>query len=330
MKRLLRKRRNMGTFEKTIMGFTGNPLCCDKIETLQVNLGFKCNQMCRHCHVSASPGRQEVMGRLTMEEVVKATGYIRPHLIDLTGGAPELNPDIRWLVLRLKEEGHELQLRTNLTALIEPGIEDLPEFLAGNRVGLVASMPCYLEENVRAQRGAGVYEKSVKALRKLNGSGYGINPSLRLDLVYNPGGPFLPPSQTALEEDYRRELDVRFGIVFSNLLTIANMPIGRLLAEMKESGNEREYLELLSGSFNPATIDGLMCRHQVSVGWDGTLFDCDFNLALGLTVDKSAPQKITGLDKPAVALLSKRRVVTGAHCFGCTAGCGSSCKGALV
>ncbi|HEY3346385.1 MAG TPA: arsenosugar biosynthesis radical SAM (seleno)protein ArsS [Nitrospirota bacterium] len=320
----------MYNFEKTITGFTGNPLSCDKIETLQVNLGLKCNQKCRHCHVSASPGRQEAMGRRTMEEVIKAAGHICPQAIDLTGGAPELNPDIRWFVSRLKDCGHKLQLRTNLTALLEPGLEDLPEFLAGNRVGLVASMPCYLEENVRAQRGAGVYEKSVRAIRKLNSSRYGIDPSLRLDLVYNPGGPFLPPSQTALEEDYRRELDIRFGLVFSNLLTITNMPIGRLLAEMKESGKESEYLELLSGSFNPATIDGLMCRHQVSVGWNGTLFDCDFNLALGLTVDESAPQNLSLVNDSNVPALSKRRVVTGAHCFGCTAGCGSSCKGALV
>ncbi len=238
-----------------------------------------------------------------------------------------MNPHFIKFVEALRTSGHEVQVRTNLTALLEPGLEGTAQFLADFNVGLVASMPCYLEENVRKQRGAGVYEKSVAAMKMLNELGYGVNPELRLDLVYNPGGAFLPPAQAALEVDYRRELFSRFGLVFSNLLTITNMPLGRFWSDIKRMKKDDEYLELLGGSFNPATIEGLMCRHQVSVGWDGRLYDCDFNLALGLPVNESAPQTIDEFD---VSRLTKRRVVTGLHCYGCTAGCGSSCKGVLV
>jgi len=317
----------MNRFDETVQAQAGGSLDCTGIETLQVNLGLVCNQSCSHCHVGASPSRTEAMDRRTMELVIRAAELARPGLVDLTGGAPELNPGFGWLVEALTAEGHAVQVRTNLTALLTPGLERLPELLMGHGVGLVASMPCYLEENVSAQRGDRAYAGSVEAIRRLNALGYGINPALQLDLVYNPGGAFLPPGQAGLEADYRRELGKRFGLSFTRLLTITNMPIGRFWAEMKRARRDEEYLRLLEESFNPGTLDGLMCRHQVSVGWDGTLYDCDFNLALGLPVDLNAPGHVREFDPDA---LSGRRIVTGTHCFGCTAGCGSSCRGALV
>jgi radical SAM/Cys-rich protein len=203
----------------------------------------------------------------------------------------------------------------------------IPEFFREHNIRLVASLPCYLEENVSTQRGKGVYEKSITAIRQLNTLGYGKDPELPLSLVYNPGGPFLPPPQSMLEEDYRREMDLRFGITFTRLLTITNMPLGRFHKELVRQNQERSYLDLLRKSFNPQTVSGLMCRHQVSIGWDGTLYDCDFNLALGLPVNHGAPDHIKSF---RVADLKARRIVTGEHCFGCTAGFGSSCQGALV
>jgi len=220
-----------------------------------------------------------------------------------------------------------VQVRTNLTVLLEPGMETLPEWLREHQVQLVASLPCYLEQNVRAQRGERTYEKSIEAIKRLNALGYGSDPRLPLNLVYNPGGPFLPPEQSTLEADYRRELGSRFDITFSHLLTITNVPIGRFRAELRRQNQEQEYLQLLRAAFNPLTVEGLMCRHQISVGWDGTLFDCDFNLALGYAVDHGAPDHIRSFDPDA---LKTRRIVTGEHCFSCTAGHGSSCGGALA
>jgi radical SAM/Cys-rich protein len=230
-------------------------------------------------------------------------------------------------VKALRDQGHPVQVRTNLAIVFEPGMEGYPEFYREHRVSLVGSMPCYLEENVRAQRGEGVYEKVAGSIRRLNALGYGADPGLPLDLVYNPGGPFLPPDQLALESDYRRELRARFGIGFTRLLTITNMPIGRFLDDLEEQGGAREYRELLEASFNPMTLDGLMCRQQISVGWDGRLYDCDFNLALRLPMGNGWPQRIEAFSRGA---LRGRRILTGEHCFGCTAGCGSSCGGALV
>jgi len=263
----------------------------------------------------------------TMELVLAAARTVEPDLVDLTGGAPELNPDFCRFVEALRAAGHRVQVRTNLTVLHEPGMETLPEWLHEHEVQLVASLPCYLEENVRAQRGAHVYEKSIEAIRRLNALGYGTARELPLNLVYNPGGPFLPPEQSELEADYRRELGSRFGITFSRLLTITNMPIGRFQAELRRQGGAREYLKLLQESFNPGTLEGLMCRHQISVGWDGMLYDCDFNLALELSIDHGAPDHIRRFEP---SRLRTRRIVTGEHCFGCTAGCGSSCAGVLA
>jgi len=263
----------------------------------------------------------------TMEAVLQVCRLARCRNVDVTGGAPELNPDFRRFLLALRAERFRVQVRTNITVLLEPGMEDLPEFYRGLRVQLVASMPCYLEENVRAQRGAGVYEKSVAVLRRLNSIGYGADPELSLALVCNPAGPFLPPEQGALEADYRRELQARHGVVFTKLLTITNMPIGRFAAVLRRRGEAGEYLRMLRKAFNPATVKGLMCRRQISIGWDGALYDCDFNLATRTTMDHGAPDHIRDFDAAKVA---GRRIVTREYCFGCTAGFGSSCSGALA
>ncbi|MBS3919811.1 MAG: arsenosugar biosynthesis radical SAM protein ArsS [Deltaproteobacteria bacterium] len=316
----------MNDFEKQIAEGGREGLHSLKVETLQVNLGLRCFQQCNHCHIEASPQRKEMMEWSTMQLVLEAAKKVECQLVDLTGGAPEINPYFRRFVAALCQEGHAVQVRTNLTVLLEPHMGEMPEFLRKHKVRLVASMPCYLEENVRAQRGPGAYEKSVAAIRILNGLGYGSDPGLPLNLVYNPGGPFLPPPQSALEEDYRRELGQRFGIGFSHLLTITNMPLGRFRNELDRQNQRESYLRLLRQSFNPQTVSGLMCRNQLSVGWDGTLYDCDFNLALGLSVNHGAPDHIENF-KPED--LRMRRIVTGDHCFGCTAGAGSSCGGAL-
>jgi radical SAM/Cys-rich protein len=313
----------MNDFEKQIAG----GLYSLQMNTLQVNLGLRCNQQCKHCHLEASPQRTEMMNWPVMELILEAAQDMNFQLVDLTGGAPELNPHFRRFVGALCREGHTVQVRTNLTVLQEPGMEEMPEFFRENWVHLVASLPCYLKENVCAQRGEEAYEKSISAVRRLNALGYGFHPDLPLNLVYNPGGPFLPPPQSALEEDYRRELGNRFGITFTRLLTITNMPLGRFQIELDRKNQKEYYLQLLRGSFNPKTMDGLMCRYQISIGWDGTLYDCDFNLALGLPVDHGAPDHIRSFRKED---LVKRRIVTGEHCFGCTAGAGSSCGGALV
>lgn len=317
----------MNDFEKQIAEMTGEELRSLNIETLQANLGLRCNQECNHCHLEASPKRMERMEWPTMERVLSAARISECRLVDLTGGAPELNPSFHRLVKALRREGHRVQVRTNLTVLLESGLEEMPEFLRDYQVQLVASLPCYLEENVRSQRGLSVYEKSISVLKRLNALGYGLTPNLPLNLVYNPGGPFLPPVQSALEDDYRRELGGRFGVTFTRLLTITNMPLGRFRKNLGRQNQEQNYLHLLQECFNPRTVAGLMCRHQISVGWDGVLYDCDFNLALGLPVNHGAPDHIKNF-RPAD--LRMRRIVTGEHCFACAAGSGSSCGGALV
>ena len=316
----------MNEFAKQVSIVTGNGLYSCAVKSLQVNVGFLCNQQCRHCHLSASPMRTEIMQWPTMELVVAAAEATNCDLVDITGGAPELNPHIRRFITALHNNNQQIQLRTNLSVLLEPGMEGMPEFFKKHNVQLVGSLPCYLEENVRTQRGAGVYEKSIEMLKRLNAIGYGIEPELTLNLVYNPGGAFLPPDQAALEADYRRQLEDKC-IVFSQLLTITNMPIGNFWNTLRKSNSQKRYLALLQQSFNPQTLDSLMCRNQISIGWDGRLYDCDFNLALGHTVDHGAPSHIKNLEASVVA---KRQIVTGNHCFGCTAGSGSSCGGVLV
>jgi radical SAM/Cys-rich protein len=314
-------------FDRRVTASTGDALDALTLETIQVNVGLKCNMACVHCHVSSSPLRTEMMDWQVMKMILKAARGVNCNLIDITGGAPELNPHLRRFIEAARSQGHSVQVRTNLTVLLEPGFETMPEFFRDHQVRLVASLPCYLEENVRAQRGAGAYEKSIEALRVLNAIGYGIDPALTLDLVYNPVGPFLPPDQASLEADYRRELGERFGIKFNRLFTIANMPIGRFFDDLERGNRHIKYMQLLKDSFNPQTLERLMCRHQIDVDWDGTVYDCDFNLALNLPVENGAPANIKDFDP---GRLIGRRIVTGGHCFGCTAGRGSSCGGALV
>lgn len=297
------------------------------IKTVQVNVGLRCNQSCRHCHLNCSPERTETMDWPTMAHVLSAAETVSADLVDITGGAPELNPNLARFIETLGRAGRAVQVRTNLTALLEPGLSGMIEFFREHGVRLVASMPCYLEENVTAQRGDRVYQMSIEAIRRLNAAGYGTPDGLQLNLVYNPGGPSLPPEQSALEGDYRRELSRHLGLSFTRLLVITNMPLGRFGEALRRQSRYEAYMDLLRQSFNPATVEGLMCRHQVSVGWDGTLYDCDFNLALGWPVNHGVPNHIQCFDP---ATLRHRRIITGPHCLGCTAGHGSSCGGTLA
>ncbi len=312
-------------FYEYVLLASGGELRGRKVEIMQVNIGLKCNQACKHCHVDASPTRTECMEPKVMQDVIDAAVRTKCRLVEITGGAPELHTKFRWFITELHRQGVPVRLRTNLTVLLEKGLEDLPELFRDLGVQLIASLPCYLEEGVNAQRGQGVYEKSIDVIKKLNALGYGIEPHLSLDLVYNPGGPFLPPDQGSLEEDYRRELHKRFGISFTHLLTITNMPIGRFFEQLQETGEAEKYMTLLRDSFNPATVDKVMCRNQITINWDGAIYDCDFNLALDLPV--VGQNHIENLDHAAVV---GRAIKTGNHCFGCTAGAGSSCGGALV
>ncbi len=302
----------------------GQPLRATGISTVQVNVGFKCNQACTHCHIRASPDRAEMMGRGTMEEILNVAAGIRPRLVDITGGAPEYNPNMAWLVQSLKDDGHQVQVRTNLTVLEEKEMERTMSFYRDSGVKLVASLPCFYRPEVDSVRGDGVFDKSIRVLQRLNGLGYGKDRDLVLDLVFNPEADFLPGEQKALQTRYRDILGTDFGIVFNDLLTIANMPVGRFRDWLQQKGALEKYNELLRSSYNPRTVDHLMCRSQIDIGPDGMLYDCDFNLASGLPVE--GRHHITDFDLDA---LVGRRIVTGDHCFGCTAGQGSSCGGAL-
>jgi radical SAM/Cys-rich protein len=304
------------------------PLRATAILVLQVNVGKLCNQTCRHCHVDAGPDRREVMTRETVDACLDALAATDIPTLDITGGAPELNPQFRWLVSQASALGRHIIDRCNLTVLLVPGQQDLPEFLAQHRVEVVASLPCYLAENCDAQRGDGVFQKSIEALRRLNAVGYGVPDSGRvLTLVYNPVGPSLPPPQAALESAYRRELSSRYGISFTRLYTITNMPISRFLDDLLQTGKYDTYMQKLIDAYNPAAAAGVMCRTTLSVGWDGRLFDCDFNQMLELGVKPDLPQFIRDFQPDQLAT---REIVTGQHCFGCTAGAGSGCQGAIT
>jgi radical SAM/Cys-rich protein len=318
----------MMTFQEKLVQVGQWPLRAAGVETLQVNLGKLCNQTCRHCHVDAGPTRTEVMTAQTAELVVDV---LRRHPIpnvDLTGGAPELNSNFEYLVEEARALGRHVIDRSNLTVFYVEGKQHLPEFLRDHQVEVMASLPCYLETNVEAQRGKGVYGKSIEALQWLNRLGYAqAGTGLKLNLVYNPIGPSLPPPQKPLEDAYRQHLGEQYGIVFSQLYTLTNMPISRFLTDLLRQGNHKRYMELLVERFNPDTVPGLMCRSLVSVGWDGTLYDCDFNQMLDLPVNHGLPHHVRAFD---VYLLARREIRTDAHCFGCTAGSGSSCMGALT
>ncbi len=298
------------------------------VDTLQVNVGKLCNQACKHCHVDASPSRTEIMTRETAEAVIDAVRRFGIPILDITGGAPELNPSFRYLVREARAAGARVIVRHNLTVMFETGEEDLPEFFREHAVEVVSSLPYFLEEQTDAQRGHGVFQKSIIALRRLNALGYGVDGTgLVLDLVYNPVGAFLPPAQAAIEADFKRELLLRHQITFNRLYTITNMPIKRFLDYLRHSGNEDRYMRKLVEAFNPSTVDGLMCRNLVSVDWTGRLYDCDFNQMLELGVAAELPETIADFDPERFA---RRRIMTGPHCFGCTAGAGSSCGGAVT
>jgi len=318
----------MIAFEEKLVQIGQWPLKAAGVEALQVNVGKLCNQTCRHCHVDAGPTRTEVMTREIAELVVDVLRRYDIKTVDITGGAPELNPSFDYLVTAARALGRHVIDRCNLTVFFVERKHYLPEFLRDHQVEITASLPCYLEKNVEAQRGKGVYSKSIEALQWLNRLGYGQpGTGLVLNLVYNPIGASLPPPQEELETDYRKQLGGNYGVVFSHLHTLTNMPINRFLLDLTRHGNYERYMELLLEKFNPTTVEGLMCRSLVSVGWDGTLYDCDFNQMLEMPVNHGLPNHLRNFD---AFLLARREIRTGAHCFGCTAGSGSSCMGSLA
>lgn len=301
----------------------------NSVDTLQINLGKLCNQACHHCHVEAGPLRREIMEEETVDRLIDLMTKSKSTLkaIDLTGGAPEMNPHFRKLVKAARALNIEVIDRCNLTIFFEKGFEDLPDFLRDNKVHVVASLPCYTKDNVDKQRGRGVFDKSIAGLEKLNALGFGKSGTgLILDLVYNPGGAFLPGNQKKLEADYKRELKELFNLEFNNLFTITNMPIKRFLEDLERQGKYQEYMELLLNNFNPEAAQSVMCKNLVSVGWNGIIYDCDFNqmLEIPLNYKKTNLWDISNLDD-----LAEKEIALANHCYGCTAGAGSSCGGAL-
>lgn len=323
---ILESRGNELPFAQVLAKHGLRPLRADGIQVLQVNLGRLCNQTCRHCHVDAGPDRREIMSFETVQSCLDVLARSTIPTLDITGGAPEMNSHFQHLVVEARRLGCGIIDRCNLTILLAPGYEHLTRFLADNEVQIVASLPCYLEENTDAQRGQGVFLRSIEALRRLNSVGFGQpETGLILNLVFNPQGPVLPPPQGKLEEAYRGELLSRFGIVFNRLFTITNMPINRFLNDLLADGRFEEYIGKLAAAFNPATCEGLMCRTTLSVDWRGYLYDCDFNQMLELPIASNARH----ISEFREELLAGRPIVTGQHCFGCTAGAGSSCQGAI-
>ena len=305
-----------------------SPLRPTGITVFQINVGKLCNQTCRHCHVDAGPDRTESMSGETAELCIQALTQTDIPTVDITGGAPELNPNFRWLVEQARALNRHVIDRCNLSILLLPSQADLADFLAGHRVEVIASLPYYRAPQTDAQRGEGVFEKSMEALRRLNRLGYGQPDSgLILNLVHNPVGAFLPPKQDAIESQFRKELRSKHDVEFNHLYTITNMPISRFLEFLVESGNYEGYMERLAHAFNPAAVAGVMCRYTLSVGWNGTLYDCDFNQMLDLPVTPGAPRHIRDFN---LAELQRRAIVTGNHCYGCTAGSGSSCSGVVT
>ncbi len=298
---------------------------------LQINVGKLCNLTCVHCHVNAGPKRKEIMTRETIDRILDWLAGTEISTVDLTGGAPEMIADFRYLIERLRAmpQVETIIDRCNLTILLDPAQDGLAGFLAEHRVTIVASMPCYSPENVNAQRGDGVFDASIEALQLLNGLGYGREAALPLHLVYNPNGDSLPGPQAELEADYKRELREHFGIVFNDLYTITNLPVSRFASWLKNNGKYERYMEVLVGAFNPATVEGLMCRDTINVGWRGEVYDCDFNQMLGLQWKgaDASPMFVWDVNP---AELGGRAVATGEHCYGCTAGCVSSCGGSLA
>lgn len=318
------------TFKDKLIESNNFPLQPTGIQIFQVNVGYMCNQTCKHCHVDAGPDRKEIMTRETMQLCLDVYEKYRFSTVDLTGGAPEMNPDFRWFVKEFKKLGaKEIIVRCNLTIILaNKNYHDLPQFFKENNVRVVSSLPFYKSDRTDRQRGEGVFDKSLMALHLLNEVGYGAQESgLMLDLVYNPSGSFLPADQKTLEADFKRELFANHKIVFNALLCITNLPISRFLEHLITTDNFEDYMSLLVRSFNPAAVKGVMCRNTISIGWDGYLYDCDFNQMLGLKTNKSAGQHIREFE---LEKLNQRTIMVNQHCYGCTAGAGSSCQGTVV
>lgn len=316
-------------FKKELESIDPRLLCLDRLETLQVNLGDRCNQSCAHCHVQAGPNGKKIMSKNVMERIL---GFLRnrPDLtVDVTGGCPELNPDFKFFIDGACEAAPHVMVRTNVTVFFEPDMGWVPQWYSEKKVTLMISLPCYTAENVDGQRGAGVFEKSVAALRLLNDLGYGVNGQLQMNLVYNPGGDSLPGRQDQLEVDYKRELNEKYGVRFNRLLTITNAPIGRFKHHLEANGQLDQYQRLLAENFNPDAAENIMCRTLISIGHDGTAYNCDFNQALDLPII-DARGRIVSIERLQEALNDRIELITGDHCFCCTAGAGSSCTGSLV
>lgn len=305
------------------------PLQANGVEILQVNVGKMCNQVCKHCHVDAGPDRKEIMTIANMQLCLKVLAHSAIKIVDLTGGAPEMNPNFRWFVTEIKKLNKHIIVRCNLTIILaNKKYHDLPEFFKQHDVEVVSSLPSFTKDRTDRQRGDGVFEDSIKALQMLNAVGYGCSDKgLQLNLVYNPAGAFLPPSQQALEAEYKEELFQRFGIQFNNLYAITNMPISRYLDYLLSTGNYDKYMEKLVNAFNPLAVKNVMCRNTISVGWDGFLYDCDFNQMLELPVSTKKSLHLKDFD---IATLANRAIVVNQHCYGCTAGAGSSCGGEVL
>ncbi len=305
------------------------PLRPTGIDIFQVNVGYMCNQTCAHCHVDAGPDRKEIMTRETMQRCIDILAQTDIKTVDLTGGAPEMNPDFRWFVEEISKLGRKIMVRCNLTIIMaNKKYQDLPEFFAAHKVEVVSSLPFYNKSRTDAQRGDGVFEDSIAALKMLNAVGYGKPGSgLIIDLVYNPSGAFLPSSQMTLEQQFKKELKRNFDIEFNNLFCITNMPISRFLDYLIQSGNYESYMQKLIEAYNPVAAAGVMCRNTISIGWDGYMYDCDFNQMLGLHVHNAAPNHINDWD---LNKLVNREIILNQHCYGCTAGSGSSCGGATA
>lgn len=321
-------KKELPSFKERLEALNAFPLKPSKLEILQVNLGYLCNQVCAHCHVDAGPDRKEVMDLETIDKVLAVVQRTKVNTLDLTGGAPEMNPHFRYLVAEAKRQGvNEIIVRSNLTILeANPTYKTLPGFFKEMKVRVVSSLPHYSLKRTDKQRGEGVFNKSISALKQLNKLGYGSHPDLVLDLVYNPAGAFLSMDQSQLERDFKSKLFDQFGIVFNQLFCINNLPISRFLDYLVASGNFDEYMHTLVDAFNPATLAGVMCTNTLSVGWNGMLYDCDFNQMLDLPVSGASRH----IDQFDVAALQERSIQVHQHCYGCTAGAGSSCQGSLT
>jgi len=315
------------TFQEKLVKASLFPLKTKHIDTLQINVGKMCNQVCKHCHVDAGPDRKEIMTQETMQECLEALKRSKIEIVDLTGGAPEMNPHFRWFVEEIAKLGKHIIVRCNLTIIVaNPKYNDLPDFFKQHQVEVISSLPFYNADKTDRQRGQGVFVDSIKALKLLNAVGYGTEEALKLNLVYNPNGAFMPAPQDSLQKQYKRALLNEFGIVFNDLYAITNVPVSRYLDYLITSKNYDGYMEKLINAFNPVAAEGVMCRSMISVGWDGALYDCDFNQMLDLLVNTPV-KHIRDFD---IETLSQRNIVVGEHCYACTAGAGSSCGGNTI